>query len=361
MALKSVIIFCAFLICLSANIGWASPKTPLRIGYIGSLSGFAAAYGQAVLNGVTVAIDELKASGQPIELRVEDDKSSPKDLVTAYMKLKSVDKIDALITGTWWADSIVKKAEADSIPFISCETMYGKDFIQAPNYFSLLGDWRNWILVFRPLVEKNNWKKASMIKFISGAADTMRDEMQRMFSGNGRLFLKPVEYSDFEMKEATTIAAQVRAMAPDVLYVDGQPSSFGNMINKLIDQKVSKLVVFTNAIALDAYREKLFDPKRFPGEIYFSARSTYRPSFVKAYQGKYGREPELNSDLGYYAMYLLDKAFASGYEPVTALKSGKLQIDGITFSFDEHNVYSGIGQEVFTFRDGLPVKVLGSN
>lgn len=332
------------------------PGRPLKLGYIGSLTGFAAPYGKAVLDGVNLALPSGGAD-PALELYVEDDRSLPRELATAYLKLRTVNHIDALITGSWWADSIVPKVKSDSIPLISCETLYGQDFVAAPNYFSLQGDFRDWIRVFRPLVERRGWKTAAMVKFVSGSADTMLSELRTLFSSGGRQFLRAFEYADFDMRDAPNIAAQIKVLSPQVLYVDAQPSGFAGLMSKLKELGIAKLIVLSHPCAYDAYQQKLFDPEQFPGEIYYSFRESYRPEFEQLFRSRYGRNPELNADLGYYAVKLLQEAFHSKSDPVRILKAGHLLIDGIEFTFDEHNVYQGLKQNVFTFRAGRPEQI----
>ena len=328
----------------------------VRVGYIGSLTGFAAPYGTAVKEGVELALKDLNSAERRIELFIEDDQSAPKQLAAAYQKLRSLNKIEALITGSWWANSIVHAVERDKIPFLSCETLYNAEYVLAPNYFSLLGYLKDWISVFEPLVGKRGWKSAAMVKFVSGFADTLHHELNRVFSTEGRRFLKYFEYSDFEMKEAATIAARVKALDPQVLYIDAQPQSFAALINRLSEQRIEKLAVLTNPIALDAFNQRLFDPKKFNGQIYFSAREDFESVFIGKFFREYGRSPILNSDLGYYALHLVDRVFAGDGNPVERLRSGALAVDGRLFSFDGNNIYQGPRQQVYTFKEGVPVK-----
>ncbi len=324
---------------------------PLRVGFIGSLTGFAGSYGTASLEGVRLAEEQLNTGGQRIELFVEDDQSSPKSTATAYQKLKSVNRIQALITGTWWANSIVKTVERDKIPFLSCETLYNKDFVPAPNYFSLVGDLREFITVYEPLVKQKGWKKGAIVHFVSGFAQTLAEEMKSLFSKDGRSLVKEIEYADFEMGEAATIATQIKASNAEVLYIDAQPVSISKLITRLAEQQTKGLVLLANSVASDAVRNGQLDPSVYPGEIYFSTRGAFLTrEFSSKFEERYKRQPALNADLGYFAMLLIDEATKSGGDPVRAIAEGKLTAGGIQFVFDEHNVFRGVGQNLYTFK-----------
>lgn len=67
-------------------------------------------------------------------------------------------------------------------------------------------------------------------------------------------------------------------------------------------------------------------------------------------------EPQLNADLGYYAVHLAVEAIKSGTDPVAMLRA-ELVVDGIQFSFDENNASQTVVQEVYGVRDGQAFKV----
>ncbi len=327
----------------------------IKIGVIVSLSGVAAAYGQAVLNGIQLAVDQ-SAMTHRIKLVIEDDQSLPKNVSTIYQKLRSVDRIDALLAGSWWVNSIVKTVERDGIPFISCETLYNKDFVTGKNYFSLGGDLRQWITVYEPLIERNNWRSIQMIKFVSGFADTLRDELKNLFSGSGRQYIPEIEYSDLEMSNAATFAIKTRSSNADVIYVDAQPESFAYFVNHFSKLGNNKVAILTTSVADTAFHQKLIDPEQINTDIYFLRRSSYTQDFILKFRNKFNKEPVLNSDLGYYALLLVIKALASPESPISALKQG-ITVAGLRFSFDENNVSHIIKQEIFTFQEGVPVKI----
>ncbi len=76
-------------------------EQPVKIGWIGPLTGEMAALGINNLKGIQVAVNEINSqggiSGKQIELISEDDKGINVDAVNAYRKLKDIDKIDAVM------------------------------------------------------------------------------------------------------------------------------------------------------------------------------------------------------------------------------------------------------------------------
>jgi branched-chain amino acid transport system substrate-binding protein len=91
----------------SSGGGTPAPST-LKIGVITSLTGPAAAFGQAHKNGYAVALDELNAKGgvkgQPIELVYYDDQSRPDQAVQGVSKLVDRDHVP-LILGAYSSEN----------------------------------------------------------------------------------------------------------------------------------------------------------------------------------------------------------------------------------------------------------------
>ena len=74
---------------------------PLKIGAVFPLSGQQSTYGEESMNGIELALDELKARdpklAEQISLVKEDEKSNPVDAGNAVKKLLSVDKVDLIL------------------------------------------------------------------------------------------------------------------------------------------------------------------------------------------------------------------------------------------------------------------------
>jgi branched-chain amino acid transport system substrate-binding protein len=92
--------------CGGASDDGASPA--FKIGVITSLTGPAAAFGQAHKNGYTIALEELNARGgvlgKPIELVYYDDQSRPDQAVQGVSKLVDRDGVP-IVLGAYSSES----------------------------------------------------------------------------------------------------------------------------------------------------------------------------------------------------------------------------------------------------------------
>lgn len=76
---------------------------PVKIGFIGPLSGDAASVGEPIRNGVELAVKEINKNGgidgRQIEIIYEDGKCSGKDAATVAQKLVNLDKVKYIVGG----------------------------------------------------------------------------------------------------------------------------------------------------------------------------------------------------------------------------------------------------------------------
>ena len=115
-----------------ANSAAQTTLPQLRIGVIGPLSGEARSFGEAIKNGVTLALEE-QGDGL-IEAVYEDDQFNNAKAVSAYRKLVSVDKVDVIFTAASGpSNAVAALAQADKMPMFAWasnpDVSRGRDFV----------------------------------------------------------------------------------------------------------------------------------------------------------------------------------------------------------------------------------------
>ena len=112
-----------------------STNAPLfKIGFIVSLTGPLASFGEAIRNGVTLALEDEPSIQRTLEPVFEDSKYDSKTSVSNFQKLRSVDRVNALyVFGGPMSDTLSPLAEHAKIPMFSTEydTRYtrGKEYV----------------------------------------------------------------------------------------------------------------------------------------------------------------------------------------------------------------------------------------
>lgn len=110
-----------FIVGLSVFISIAQAP-PIKIGMCAPISGYAAFYGEHIVFGAKLAIDEVNEKGgvlgRKVELIAEDDKNIPAEAVSAAEKLITKDQIVALSAsmGSSPALAIMPKVNEAKVP-----------------------------------------------------------------------------------------------------------------------------------------------------------------------------------------------------------------------------------------------------
>ncbi len=85
--------------CATAAGPVGAQQSPVKIGLIVSLTGRVAQNGRDMVNGLTLALDQInhRAAGREIQVVVEDDGGTPAGALTKTRKLVELDKVDLLM------------------------------------------------------------------------------------------------------------------------------------------------------------------------------------------------------------------------------------------------------------------------
>jgi branched-chain amino acid transport system substrate-binding protein len=119
------ILLAAGLIALAAGASQpAAAQDSLKLGLVAAMSGQSAKSGEAIVRGISLAIDEINAKGgvlgKKVELLVRDDESNPAKGVVAARELVQREKVAALFGGldTPVSLAIVPFANQSKVPFM---------------------------------------------------------------------------------------------------------------------------------------------------------------------------------------------------------------------------------------------------
>ncbi len=108
-----------------AGCGKKADSNEILIGEYGALTGSIASFGQSTHKGITLAIEEINASGgvlgKKIRLVTEDDQGKPEEALTAVTKLISKDRVSALLGEFASSNSLAAApmAQSSGIPMVS--------------------------------------------------------------------------------------------------------------------------------------------------------------------------------------------------------------------------------------------------
>jgi branched-chain amino acid transport system substrate-binding protein len=107
-------------ILLVASAAFAAPAAKVKLGFVNSITGPEAPIGENLTNGVTLALEDLKARGIDVDLVKEDDTGKPEKSMAAFEKLATRDKVAGIVGpySSKCAAALAKLAEKYKVPLL---------------------------------------------------------------------------------------------------------------------------------------------------------------------------------------------------------------------------------------------------
>lgn len=322
-----IVIIAAIAVGYAIYKGSSKPSSneQIKIGFIGPLTGDAAAYGEVWRNVVALAVDEINNSGgingKPIEMIYEDGKCTGGGAASAMQKLANVDQVKVVIGGFCSEESIAAVpiatqahvalfSPASSNPSLTNSSKYfSRDY---PSDFSAGS-------VLANTAFAKNYKKIAVLKeqteFTQGIYKVFSDTMIGL-GGN-------VTEEQFQ-STATDLRSQItklRFQNPDALFINVHTLAVASRIFKQLIELGWKPQLFVGDVVTT-------DPTAISNNASFleGAIGTEfgvdpsNPKFqhlIDAYKQKYGKEPNYQTydQTIYDAVYILKDAISAvGYD-----------------------------------------------
>ena len=304
----------------------SSEGATFKIGAIGPLTGAAAAYGNAVVNGAQIAVDEINAAGGiggvKIEYKGEDDELNAEKSVNAYNTLKDWG-MQILVGSTTSACSIaVSENTKNDNMFQLTPSGSAEDCVKYDNVFRVCFSDPNQGIASAQYISDNNLAtKVGIIydssdvyssgiyqkfaqesegknyEIVSAEAYTQDNntdfsvQLQKAKDAGADLVFLPIYYSD-----AALILTQANTMgyAPTFFGVDGMD---GILTVENFDTSLAEGLMLLTPFAADATDDLTVN-------------------FVKQYNDKYGETPNQFAADAYDAVYIIKAAIEkSGATP----------------------------------------------
>ena len=298
--------------------GAASGSDTFKIGAIGPLTGAAAAYGNAVVNGAQIAVDEINEAGGingvKIEYKGEDDELNAEKSVNAYNTLKDWG-MQILVGSTTSACSIAvsENTKADNM-FQLTPSGSAEECVKYDNVFRVcFSDPNQGIAsaqyisdhnlatkvgiiydssdvyssgIYQKFAQESEGKNYEIVSAEAYTQDNNTDfsvQLQKAKDAGADLVFLPIYYSD-----AALILTQANTMgyAPTFFGVDGMD---GILTVENFDTSLAEGLMLLTPFAADATDDLTVN-------------------FVKKYNEKYGETPNQFAADAYDAVYIIKAA-----------------------------------------------------
>jgi branched-chain amino acid transport system substrate-binding protein len=263
-----------------------TPK-PIKIGFVGPLTGDASAIGQNTLVGAEIARDEINKNGgingQRIELVVEDAKCDAKTAASAGQKLITIDKVVAIVGGLCSSETLALApiTETAHVPLISAGSS-NPQITRAGDYTFRFYPSDSFQGQFAATYAAENLKakKVALLFCQSDYCVGVKDEFKKKFVTDERLVVAEEAYKQGDLDMRTQLT-KIKAAAPDLIYFPGYTEE---VIAGL--KQMRQLGITTPVLGTDTWT----DPKiiaavkqyRINAEYTLPANQTLPESFTEA-------------------------------------------------------------------------------
>lgn len=208
-------------------------SSPIKIGFIGALSGDTAVYGESVRNGVQIAVEEINdknLAGRKIELIQEDVSCSDgKKAVSAAQKLISVDKVQGLIGFPCSGEMLAVAPVSEPAKVIVFGQGSNPKITDAGEY--IFRTWPSDLFAGKMVAEKvfeDGNKKVAMITENTEYATAIRDVISKEYKGT----ITASETYKSDVKDFRSMLTKIKQTNPDALLINAQAGSNAAAIAK---------------------------------------------------------------------------------------------------------------------------------
>ncbi len=279
---------------------------PIKIGALLILSGDFAKVGEATKNGMEIALSEYNSkpdvtSGKlrKVEVIYEDTHADPKTAVSAYQKLTSLDKVDAIVGPLLQVEmaAITPLVKADNMPVISV----------APIPTELRGLTSNPLVIWPdPTLESRQmadyvYAHGSRTVGILNTKDAWESEVSGEFAKEFTKLGGVVSDQEVvlpDSKDESLPVTKIIAVHPDSVFL-GTYNKFVYFVKKLHDLNYKGKLY---SIEIDTSLSD--ETKPYSDNLQFISPAFYTPEFVAKYKERYKDLPSIPIGQAYDAMNL---------------------------------------------------------
>jgi len=342
-------------------------NSPVKIGFLGPLTGDAAPYGVDMLNGVKMAVEELNAAGgingRMIELVAEDGRCTGADSASAAQKLVNVDRVIAIIGGGCSGETLAAApvAEAAGVVMIS-------PLSSSPDV-TMAGDFifRNYpsdalkTKAMSALLREEGFTKLAMISENTDFAQAFRESLKQDFGAEMIVFDEVV---DPGTKDFRTLITRLKDVEFDIFFPNGQSdAAISAMMQQLREQELTQQAI-SHDVA-DSLTLGQMSPEAVEGMYIVNVPTAGQGGeFESMFNQKFGGAQATIAFAAhaYDATRVLAQAIGTAGTDGTAIRDYLYSMpafDGIvgSFTFDRSGDVVGVPYGLKTFKAGAIEKV----
>ncbi len=329
----------------------------LRIGFIESITGPAASYGEEHTQGTQLAIEEINKNGgfngQPVVAIREDDKSDPASSITSAKKLIIQENVDAIVGSSASLVTLAfsKENEKYEVPLVN--GMAGSPKITEQGYDYT---WRIKITDQQTDTKAVEYfikeKGAKSIGFLVENSDYGKPPTKAAAKRAEELGAKVVAYEEYNRGDIDFKAqlSKIKDKQPDLLFVHGYYTEGSIIARQIKALGIKSQVIVNEGQGLPKFAELAGDAANgivFPTTWLVGLSDARSKHFEQAYEKKWGQKPGAFAAGSYEAVFtVLEAAKRGGGATRNQIQVGLGKLDGFDtllgeIHFDKNNQNDG--------------------
>lgn len=280
------------------------------LGFIGILSGDYAAVGEGIRNGVLLASEQYNAAHPeaPITLSIEDDGFSGGKGMSAYQKLTTVNKVDALInTSTPTIDAIYETVSKTNLPVIQLGEQ-GREPAD-DNVFGVFPSSVASEYDYGVYLREHGTKEMAIVYTNNDAIIRFVNSFKQGFKGKTTDFVINADEKDFR-----THALKVAGAKPAHVGMFMFPQQGAQLMKEFLKVAKNKPQFFFDAnfqSGYSDYQRIMGDLSVLDGTLIGTIDSATSDAFRQAYKQRFGTDAPFLSDMGYDAFGLMVASYST--------------------------------------------------
>jgi branched-chain amino acid transport system substrate-binding protein len=218
-----------------------SPSEPIRIGFLGPLSGPFAPWGINHRDGMLLAVEELNGRGgvlgRKLELVVRDDRNSPSEAISAFRELVEVQGVVA-VAGPVSSDiglALSKEAERYKVPLFLLAAGSDRVLTRSSRYTfrTCLPSASMHEQLFEEFIRSMNVKRVANVIADYEWGHSIREAVERVAARTGielRTEVAPLTESDF-----TPYLRRLKDLNPELIIATGHPPGLAAIVKQSLE------------------------------------------------------------------------------------------------------------------------------
>ncbi len=218
-----------------------APSEPIRIGFLGPLSGPFAAWGINYRDGMALAVEEVNGRGgvlgRRVELVVRDDRNSPSEAISAFRELVEVQRV-VVVAGPVSSDiglAVSREAERYGVPLFLLAAGSDRVLTRTSRYTfrTCLPAASMHELLFEEFIRSMNVKRVANIIADYEWGHSIREAVERVAARTGvelRTEVAPLTESDF-----TPYLRRLRDLDPELIIATGHPPGLAAIVRQSLE------------------------------------------------------------------------------------------------------------------------------